>query len=933
MENYLLAMCYGFWCFSNRRVVLSIVIIVAWITLILALIPYAPSAFKILVYSDSKVLPQWTEAKAASNIVSEYLGNQTGLVVIPVYVGDVNNSHYVLSNIDGELRSLNLTYYDLNSVYDEIISRYYAITNDTVKKYLSNYTDVVWEIYVNESSLCSELYNISNEYYSTLSNYTLTVSEFGNFFTSFMRVFFMKLSTVGYSYPVWYVINETGQVLLSNGNYSSWLKPYLVYFIKYLNYSIGDLPIYSLNIGIVKKALSASYYSTLSRINSTYVPILRNLTKSNPLAPLMIALGPNPPRTLTARLVASQFTNSTPPLLKPYLIQLACANESQVNVTISELNSSLSFVVLSAYRKPSYSYANNITNGSLYSGGYALVIVDSTNDTEVNNLFINYDYAYPFSTSIVLSQLSEIIEKDVPMIDEVSGVSVLLMLLFVLGTLVAPIIILMMLILSYGAVLGVVYFLGKMGLTVYYLTVYMISPIVFGIGVDYSLLVIGRYLEERRRGFDTLHALGAIRRFTIPTILTSGSVVAAGLGSFIVSNYQYIQVIGLSYIITVAFVILATTVVLPSLILLMNDRILWPMGLKSSTRELSTRVIIKLTRSSLRRPWLIIAIALVPTILSILFIIKNPITSDPLLLMPSTKSVYAFSILRHYFPNYVESTQYVILEPNNANALQSLVSSINSLNFTRSVSVAYNSSTIAILKVTTSYNALSDKLIPVYVKLSNLANQVADEYGIKVIIGGDAANKYYFVRVFEDQFYSKIAILIIALNILILSLALRSIVVPLRLLATVMISISWSLAISQLIFYKLLGVETYWLLPIILFALLTSVGTDYDIFIVTRVREEVTKGKSDPEAILTAIENTGPIVTGAALVLAIAFMSLMVSQLYILREIGFTVGLSVLIDAFLIRPAVMPAIMVLAGKYNWWPSRIKINQGSVIPAQ
>ncbi|WP_291765122.1 MMPL family transporter [Caldivirga sp. UBA161] len=926
-------MRYRHWCFNAHRVALSIVIVLAWIMLIVALIPYAPSAFKILVYSDSKVLPHWTEASLASNIVNRYLGNQAGLVVIPVYVGNVNNSRYVLSAIDSELRSLNLTYYDLNNVYDKIINHYYNITNETVKEYLSNYTSIIQKIYTNESSLCSELYNISNEYYSTFNNYTSTVREFSGFFTLFVKGFFTNLSTMDYSYSVWQVINETGQALLNNGNYSSWLKPYLIYFIKSLNDSVGNLPIYGLNISLIKWALSTSYHLTLVKINNTYVPILRNLSESNPLALPMIALGPNPPRTLTARLVASWFINSTPPLLKPYLIQLACANESQVNTTVNELNYSLSFIVLSIYRKPAYSYANNITNGSLYSGGYALVIVNSTNDMEINNLFTNYDYVYPFSTSIVLSQLSEIIEKDVPMIDEVSGVSVLLMLLFVLGTLVAPIIILMILILSYGAVLGVVYFLGKMGLTVYYLTVYMISPIVFGIGVDYSLLIIGRYLEERRRGFDTPQALGAIRRFTIPTIFTSGSVVAAGLGSFIASNYQYIQVIGLSYIITVAFIILATTVVLPSLIILMNDRILWPMGLKSSTRELSTSVIIKLTRFSLRRPWLIIAIALVPTAFSMLFIIENPVTSDPLLLMPNIKSVYAYRVLVHYFPNYVESTQYIILEPNNVEALQSLKSIISSLNFTRSVNLAYNSSSIAILKVTTSYNALSDRLIPVYVKLTSLANQVANEYGIRVIIGGDAANKYYFVKVFENQFYYKITILIIALNILLLSLALRSIVVPLRLLATVMMSISWSLAVSQLIFYKLLGVETYWLLPIILFALLTSVGTDYDIFIVTRVREEITKGKSDLEAILTAVENTGPIVTGAALVLAIAFMSLMVSQLYILREIGFTVGLSVLIDAFLIRPAVMPAIMVLAGKYNWWPSKIRVNQSAVVPTQ
>ncbi|KUO86645.1 MAG: hypothetical protein AT709_00055 [Caldivirga sp. MG_3] len=247
---------------------------------------------------------------------------------------------------------------------------------------------------------------------------------------------------------------------------------------------------------------------------------------------------------------------------------------------------------------------------------------------------------------------------------------------------------------------------------------------------------------------------------------------------------------------------------------------------------------------------------------------------------------------------------------------------MGAFNFTKSINVAYNSSSMIILKVTTSYTALSDRLIPVYLDLAKVARQVAELYGVKVFVGGDAANKYYFVSVFERQFYGEIALLIIALNIIILSIALRSIVIPLRLLATVMMSMAWALAISQVVFYRVLGIETYWLMPIILYALLTSVGTDYDIFIVSRIREEVIKGRDDPDAILVAVENTGPIVTGAAMVLAMAFMSLMASQLYILREIGFTVGLSVLIDAFIIRPAVMPVIMVLAGKYNWWPSRL-----------
>ena len=902
---------------------LNVFIIAVWIVVILLLASHANLVFKILVYSDNKVLPRWTSASVVSSIVSSYLGNQTSLVVIPVYVGDVNNSQYVLEGVDQVLRSLNLSYYDLNKVYDVIINRYNDVTNETVRDYVGNYTAIVNNIYINESLLCSELYNISSEYYNTYSNYTSTISEFSSFYSSFLRVFFLKLSaSSGYDYPTSRVINETASTVLANNDYPSWLMTQIGYFITVLNASIGSLSTYGLNVTTINGALSSSYGLTLARINSTYMAMLRNITMSNPLAVQVIALGRNPPRSLVAKLVAYQFINSTPLLIKPYLTQLACSNRSQVNQVMAELNSSLRFIVLSAFSRPPYSYANNVTNGSLYSDGYSLVVVNSTNDVRIYDAFSNYDYVYPFSTGIVLNQLSRMIESDVPVIDEVSSILVLTMLLFVLGTLVAPLVILLILVLTYGAVLGVIYLIGVSGLTVYYLTVYMVSPIVFGIGVDYSLLIVGRYLEERRRGSTVPQALNIITRMTVPTVLTSGGVVAAGLGSFVASNYQYIQVIGLSFIVTVALVILTTTVVLPSLVSIMGDGILWPMGLRSSTRELSTRLIVRLTRFSIKRPWLVLSIALVFTALSVALLLQTPLTSNPIILMPNIKPIQAYKILLSHFPNYIESTQYIVIEPPNPGALSAIISDVGAFNFTRSINVAYNSSSMIILKVTTSYTALSDRLIPVYLDLAKVARQVAELYGVKVLVGGDAANKYYFVSVFERQFYGEIALLIIALNIIILSIALRSIVIPLRLLATVMMSMAWALAISQVVFYRVLGIETYWLMPIILYALLTSVGTDYDIFIVSRIREEVIKGRDDPDAILVAVENTGPIVTGAAMVLAMAFMSLMASQLYILREIGFTVGLSVLIDAFIIRPAVMPAIMVLAGKYNWWPSRL-----------
>jgi len=155
--------------------------------------------------------------------------------------------------------------------------------------------------------------------------------------------------------------------------------------------------------------------------------------------------------------------------------------------------------------------------------------------------------------------------------------------------------------------------------------------------------------------------------------------------------------------------------------------------------------------------------------------------------------------------------------------------------------------------------------------------------------------------------------------VVILTIYMKSVMIPLRLVSTVLMSITWSLALTTAVFQGLMGVKTYWLLPVILISLLLSVGTDYDLFIISRFREEVVNGYSDDEAIVRAVEFTGPVVTGAALVLAMAFASLALSSIYILKQVALAVASSVIIDSFLVRPLLVPAIIVLLGKYNWWP--------------
>ncbi|MFP3492219.1 MAG: MMPL family transporter, partial [Vulcanisaeta sp.] len=371
--------------------------------------------------------------------------------------------------------------------------------------------------------------------------------------------------------------------------------------------------------------------------------------------------------------------------------------------------------------------------------------------------------------------------------------------------------------------------------------------------------------------------------------------------------------------IAVSLTLIATAIVLPEAMRLLGDLVLWPMGLRAKSVELRTAFLSRMARFAVRRPKTVLVVFLAITIVALIYLVTTiSITTDPVQVMPNTPAKIGLSILINHFRNYDYSTAYLVVYGNETSAL-ALLKSVEGQNYVINAFMSYNGTNLYIITVTVNQQSLSDKLIPIYISLRELANEISREYGVKVLVGGSPSYKYYFVLGFEREYYGLILYVMIAINVVILTIYMKSVMIPLRLVSTVLMSITWSLALTTAVFQGLMGVKTYWLLPVILISLLLSVGTDYDLFIISRFREEIINGYSDDEAIVRAVEFTGPVVTGAALVLAMAFASLALSSIYILKQVALAVASSVIIDSFLVRPLLVPAIIVLLGKYNWWP--------------
>jgi putative drug exporter of the RND superfamily len=171
---------------------------------------------------------------------------------------------------------------------------------------------------------------------------------------------------------------------------------------------------------------------------------------------------------------------------------------------------------------------------------------------------------------------------------------------------------------------------------------------------------------------------------------------------------------------------------------------------------------------------------------------------------------------------------------------------------------------------------------------------------------------------------------VLALLLVLLGLLLRSIVAPFYLVATVLLSYFAALGVAVLIFQAGAGDPGLnFVLPFLLFVFLMALGEDYNILVMTRIREE-SRTAPLPEAVATGAHHTGATVTSAGMILAATFGTAAVtgatSQI---TELSTAIALGVLLDTFLVRTLIVPAIVVLCGRWNWWPSRPQPRRGTV----
>jgi RND superfamily putative drug exporter len=467
---------------------------------------------------------------------------------------------------------------------------------------------------------------------------------------------------------------------------------------------------------------------------------------------------------------------------------------------------------------------------------------------------------------------------------------------------------------------GIGYLLADAGVTVTGQTGGILPVLVFGAGTDYALLMVSRYREELRRHEDKHDAIRVTMRRTGPVILASGGTVMAALLTLSLAEVTGTSGLGPVGAMGIAIAMLSMLTMLPALLTVFGRRAFWPfiprVGSEGAdvTHGIWRRIAQWVARGP-RRVWVGTLAVLAVMIVGLAFL-NSDLTSGNMF-RDDVGSVRGQQLVDAGFPAGTNApTDILVTDESKLEPVRRAVAGAPGVaGVSPQVERGPAGSKLEVTLNEDPYSTAGFDLIP---GIREAARAVA---GDNVLVGGPTAQEYDLRQssVRDNRLIVPIALVVV---FVILAALLRAIMAPLVLIGTVIVSYFAALGIGAFFFENVFdfpGMDPA--LPLFAFVFLVALGIDYNIFLMARVREEaLTHGTRD--GMIRGLAVTGAVITSAGVVLAGTFSTLAVLPLVTLTEIGFTIAVGVLIDTFIVRSLLVPALILEIGDRIWWPSAL-----------
>ena len=447
----------------------------------------------------------------------------------------------------------------------------------------------------------------------------------------------------------------------------------------------------------------------------------------------------------------------------------------------------------------------------------------------------------------------------------------------------------------------------------------IVSVLVFGAGTDYALLLIARYREELRRTPDRRQAMRTAWLAAAPAISASAATVILALLTLLLADIGGTQAIGLGGAIGIATALAFGLLVLPAALVVCPRGLFWPLvpkvDIDDPNRKPVGRGWRRIGMATGRRPLLVtIAAVLVLGGLSLGITTTTFGLSQADTFRTEAESVDGLKTISASFPAGLVSPVVIMTEPSAASAVTAAARGVAGV-----AEVRPGEQTDALAQLDVVITAAPDTAES-YRTVRDLRAAVQAEDPDAVVGGAIATN--LDARDSSIRDLKLIAPLILGVVLLILIILLRALVAPLVLIATVILSFFAALGAGSFLFSTVFGYPGLdYQVPLLSFLFLVALGVDYNIFLVSRAREE-TPRLGTHGGIVEALAVTGGVITSAGILLAAVFTVLGVLPVIVLTEIGVIVGLGVLLDSLLVRTVLVPALVHLIGDPFWAPSRL-----------
>jgi RND superfamily putative drug exporter len=453
-------------------------------------------------------------------------------------------------------------------------------------------------------------------------------------------------------------------------------------------------------------------------------------------------------------------------------------------------------------------------------------------------------------------------------------------------------------------------------------TTSLLIVLMFGAGTDYALLIVSRFREELRHIEDKHEAMARATERTAPAILSAGGTVVAAMMVLTLADMRSTQTMGPVLALGVLIMLAAGLTLLPAILAILGRRSFWPSIPRLGSEQRRPVGVWRRVGQFVHEHSVFVMVAVIAVLLlGSLGNLKDRGSIDfGEGFREKPDSVLGQEVIEEKLDGGATGLTNVIVDSDPA-TVESVSSALAGLEGVASVvpTEASDDGSLQQIDVTLAYDPYSDEASELVTPMRETAKEAAD--GATALVGGVSAQNFDTQETVRDD--AKLIVpLILLLIFVILSILLRAVVAPLYLVGTVVLSYAFAVGATALIFTELFNQpDTDPGLATFAFIFLVAPGVDYNIFLISRIREEAAFQETK-EAVISGLEKTGGVITSAGLILAGTFGALMALPLETLFQIGFTVAFGLLVDTFVIRTLLVPAIAFRLGERNWWPSKI-----------